>query len=89
MRCLTAPVNAISNIPSTTINIKGNIIKSYIIGKNIKTKYLKISFVELNFLSEYSPTIMLSLNGSVIFSQINVPNKIDKTTNAPKIILNI
>ena len=28
MRCLTAPVNAISNIPSTTINIKGNIIKS-------------------------------------------------------------
>ena len=28
MRCLTAPVNAISNIPSTTININGNIIKS-------------------------------------------------------------
>jgi len=58
------------------------------IGKNIKAKYLRISFVGLNFLSEYSPTIILSLNGIVIFSQINVPNKIDKTINMPNIKLN-
>ena len=58
------------------------------IGKNIKAKYLRISFVGLNFLSEYSPTIILSLNGIVIFSQINVPNKIDKTINMINIKLN-
>ena len=37
MRCLTAPVNAISNIPSTTINIKGNIIKSQLCTYPFKT----------------------------------------------------
>ena len=58
------------------------------IGKNIKAKYLRISFFGLNFLSEYSPTIILSLNGIVIFSQINVPNKIDKTINMQNIKLN-
>ena len=57
------------------------------IGKNIKAKYLRISFFGLNFLSEYSPTIILSLNGIVIFSQINVPNKIDKTINMQNIKL--